>query len=400
MILGTLGSDKSVTTVNAIMTEVFAGVKPDEIRIYREYAVPSRLDGLNKALNLLSLSPEIKEIVVGDDLDAWRNYMKGEQIDILDITPGRKSMALTSANYAQAKEVRYAYIRYESEGYRVFGYVPFTHLKLLDLRTEKSINLEPPPVRETDRVSQLTRDSLTALINILSLHGKVELDASVEEEDEELCRRRSGFVRFANEGLVRKKAEEGLIVADTNVYINLGTRLGDLARRGRELRLIPSRSVYDELLGKIENSSKDSRLPRFILGLESYYQIHRIPPRSKQGNYGDRSLLEELKFMKMSVAEKVIFVTGDWELGNKARAHTDTVILEGKKEGEGDWGTYLECLGKLQFKGKKPGILVNGETVATVEQPPNPSVSPDYRTIVKTLKPNLNYAKVLEALQW
>lgn len=36
MILGTLGSDKSVTTINAVMTEVFAGVKPDEIRIYRK----------------------------------------------------------------------------------------------------------------------------------------------------------------------------------------------------------------------------------------------------------------------------------------------------------------------------------------------------------------------------
>ncbi|WP_158011700.1 hypothetical protein AB1303_00920 [Saccharolobus solfataricus] len=38
MILGTLGSDKSVTTVDAIMTEIFTGIKLDEIRIYREDA--------------------------------------------------------------------------------------------------------------------------------------------------------------------------------------------------------------------------------------------------------------------------------------------------------------------------------------------------------------------------
>ncbi|ABP95328.1 MULTISPECIES: PIN domain-containing protein [Metallosphaera] len=400
MILGTLGSDKSVTTINAVMTEVFAGVKPDEIRIYREDSTKHEFQGLQEALNLLSLSPQIKEIQVGEDLEAWRNHMSSEEIDVLDVTPGRKIMALASANYAKAKEVRYAYIKYESEGYRIFGYVPFNHLKLLDLRTGGSVKLDPPPVKKADSRSSLTRESLTALYNILSLHGKVEIEPSVEDvEDDEVCKRRSGFVRFSSEDLVSKKAEEGLIVADTNVYINLGNRLGELARRGRELRLIPSSRVHDELLGKIENSSKDPRLPRFILGLESYYQIHRVPPRSTQGNYGDKRLLEELRFMKMYVDEKVVFVTGDRELGNKASAHADTVILEGRREDKGDWGTYLECLGKLQFKGRNPEIRVNGETVVVIEKSPNPSLNTDYRTVVKTLRPDLNYAKVLEALQ-
>ncbi|BCS93412.1 hypothetical protein [Metallosphaera javensis (ex Sakai et al. 2022)] len=400
MILATLGSDKSVSTVNAIMTEVFAGVKPEEIRIYREDSngLGERKAKLEGALRLLGLSPQIREVVVGNDITSWRSRMREESVNVLDITPGRKYMALTAFNYVMADQVRYAYILQESEGYRVFGYLPFHHLRLTDMRTGDVVKLDPPPVTGGEPISSLTADSLTALYNVLSLKGKVGVKLPREYEDyEELCLFRSGFLRFSNEDLVTSKAREGIIVADTNVYIRMGTRLAELARVGRNLKLLPLRTVYDELASRAMNSSRDPNLFTFLLGLDAYNAIHRVPGE-RRGERSDVSILKEVRSIKSYVMEKVIFVTGDRELGSKAMGFgVDTVTLEGIRVGEGDRGTFLQCLGRIQARTGKARILLDGKEV--VEMGQTVAEGGELRTRVRTLVGELNYAKVLEYLQ-
>ncbi|WP_162268489.1 hypothetical protein AB1303_00915 [Saccharolobus solfataricus] len=47
----------------------------------------------------------------------WKNKISNEKINVLDITPGRKYMAIIGSNYVQADEVRYAYLKDERKGY-------------------------------------------------------------------------------------------------------------------------------------------------------------------------------------------------------------------------------------------------------------------------------------------
>jgi len=223
--LATLGSDKSVTTINAIMTELLTDIKPRKVIILRE--TPSNKDirdGLRKALSYLGIEAEIQEKVIGEGVTNWRVKVSEKDVDVFDITPGRKYMALVSAEYSKAKEVRYIYLKNESEGYRIFGYVPFQKLKIFNMRTGEEIKLSQPPITKTlDSKSRLDIESLTALYNILSLHGNVKVKVGEryveEEEDEfiELCKSRAGVIVYEEEEEI-VKAEDAFFLADTNVY--------------------------------------------------------------------------------------------------------------------------------------------------------------------------------------
>ncbi|AEB95263.1 PIN domain-containing protein [Metallosphaera cuprina] len=416
MKLSTLGSNKYVTTVNAILTEVFTGVKPDEITVYREsesLSMERRKNDLLDALRLLGLKPQVKEVTLEPEITKWRDVMSRDESDVFDLTPGRKYMAL-SAYYSNAKELRYVYLKNESYGYKVFGYVPFEDLSVIDVRSGRGVNFDPPPTSDAPERSRLLPESLTALINILSLRGKVETLIS-DSEYESLCKMRAGEIVYEEENEIREAAKDSLILVDTNVYINIGPRLERLTRSERGVRLIPLRSVYNELLAKVNGGSKDRNLYKFIMGLESYRDIHKVPPdkvpsygdgkmQQKGPPYGDREIVEELKRVKQSVEDKVVFVTADVENGNKAHGNAiQTIILRNKVKSKRDVGELLHCLGSTRNldspnKDRVAEITLDGEIVAEVMYTP-PDLNGEKLTEVRTLRKDLNYASMLEKLQ-
>ncbi|QIW24079.1 hypothetical protein EWF20_07935 [Sulfolobus sp. S-194] len=143
MILGTLGSNKLVTTTNAILTEVFTGVKPDKILILSEETPERDYTKISNILKLFGINSSIAIEVIGKWIKEWKDKLPRIKMDIIDITPGRKYMALATYVYSNTQEIRYVYLKEESEGYRVFGYVPFHDLVVYNVRSGEVIDFDP-----------------------------------------------------------------------------------------------------------------------------------------------------------------------------------------------------------------------------------------------------------------
>jgi len=224
MILATLGSSKLVTTLDAIMTELFTGIKPDRILILSEEARELDLTNITKPFGI---NAETKVLELGVGINSWREKVRDISMDVADITPGRKYMAVAVLNYSQAEEVRYAYLREEDKGYHIFGYVPLQEITVFDVRKGTSIPYEPPKtIPNLPEKVNIGVESLKALVNLYSLLGEVDYD----QDFEELCKLRSGGVRFKEEEKIREYVKKGyFFLADVNAYVNLGDRL-DLQR--------------------------------------------------------------------------------------------------------------------------------------------------------------------------
>jgi len=416
MKLATLGSDKSVTTINSIMTEILTDIKPSEIYVYRETAPKKPLHGLKDVLKMLGISVEIHEKIIGEGVTTWKEKISKEDIDVFDITPGRKYMALASANYSHAREVRYVYLKDESQGYRIFGYAPFEKLKVFRMNDGKEIKINPPPytLDSLNREAMLDAESLTALYNTLKLHGEVKLRIGfdyVEDLDDEFiktCKIRSGMLRFKEEEEISKylKPDSGCVfIADTNVYINLGNRIGKLFyEKSKGFMLFPSVSVYKELKYKLEGTQKgDQKLVLFRLGMNAYNNIHKsfipevkknIEEKNKNNNMGDVALKVEAENLKRNLPYNVIIITGDKGLALSSHSVKTLLLKELSPSKDYDMGEFLYCLSfsEYYYEGKRLRIEVNGKEVAEIVN------DNDYKVKVKTLDPKYNYAKVLESL--
>ena len=92
MILATLGSSRLVTTLDAIMTELFTGIKPDRILILSEEARELDLTNITKPFGI---NAETKVLELGVGINSWREKVRDISMDVADITPGRKYMAST-----------------------------------------------------------------------------------------------------------------------------------------------------------------------------------------------------------------------------------------------------------------------------------------------------------------
>ncbi|ARM76831.1 hypothetical protein [Acidianus manzaensis] len=411
MILATLGSDKSVTTIDAIMTEIFTGVKPNEIRIYREESDPRQnfSEKLKDTLKLLGIDSKIREIVIGDKISDWKDKMSNEEIDILDITPGRKYMAIVANNYSKAKEVRYAYLKEERKGYHVFGYVSPLEIKVYNIRDGKEVNYEPPSTLDGDEISFLNSEGLTSLYNLLSLHGK--LNILVGDEDLNLdkpdirddyinnCLIRSGFKKYDEEKDVEKyEKQDSFFLADTNTYIKLGNRLGWLTKG----KLLASKSVYNELLNKTKNTQKEGKTILFHLGMYSYTLLHRNPPISEFNKSGDIPLIEEAKKIKDNISEQLVLITADRQESYVAGSNkVKSIFLNTLKDGKGDIGELLFCLTyRSEYTDphdnakKELSIELNGEETVKIL----PYQLHEGKSKVVTKNKELNYAKVIEKL--
>jgi len=401
MILGVLGSDKLVTTTNAILTEIFTGIRPiDKIIILSEEKTKRDYTKLKEIVKVIGINSEIEEIELGKGLKSWREKLKNVDIDVADITPGRKYMAYSIIAYSKAKEVRYVYIKEESKGYHIFGYIPFNEMEVVNMRTGEKINFDPPQtIKGLPNDNELSTTATDALINIYSLLGKVTIEnhyreiqefeiSDPKDENEELCLLRSGFLRYKEEDEIKNEAQKGsFFIADTNTYIKIGPRLKFLTYSKIGYRLLASRATYNELQNKTSSTQKDEKLYRFYMGMESYRSSH-TPPISEDRRFGDTNLLEESKRLKSELPDKLVLITADVMLANSARSKgVSTILLRNVNKGKGDIGVYLNCVKYFT----QNSIMVEGKKVAEI-----PKVREYEEKIrVKTIKEELNYPFLL-----
>ena len=250
MRLGILGSDKLVTTTNALMYEVFAGVVPDEVVIFTEDPPKTTFDKLSEALLLLGVKPKIRYVVLGEDFSKWGEAFS--QVDIVDVTPRRKITALIAASTTKGK-VRYAYLKEEVRGYRVFGYVPLQQIRLIELPMFKQVAMS---AKHTVSVGEATldREGLIAMYNLNTLLGEVSFSfgslpipvtleellqnkVTLTQEDQQYfntCIKRAGYIQYEEEKEIAQTQDT--LTFDTNVYIELGERVLRKARKTHPLR--------------------------------------------------------------------------------------------------------------------------------------------------------------------
>lgn len=96
MILGVLGSDKLVTPTNAVLTEVFTGVRPDKVVVLAEEQPKADVAGLKEVLAVFGLSPEIGVKVLGHGIRAWKEGLREVDMDLADVTRGGSTWPMRS----------------------------------------------------------------------------------------------------------------------------------------------------------------------------------------------------------------------------------------------------------------------------------------------------------------
>ncbi len=377
MRLAVLGSDKLVTPINAILTEVFTGILPDEIYILSEESNnQQKISLISQMLSMFGKKVEVKDVVVGEGVEKWRNYVSNLDVDIADITPGRKYMAISVHAYSKAKEVRYVYIKNERQGYKVFGYIPFNRVKVIDVRKGTQVAFDPIEVKKSKGTYDLSDDSITALINIYSLLGQVKIIIDGNEVDDlrryikenkenevGLCATRAGLLRYKEEDDIKKKAKQGyFFVADTNVYIKIGKRISDLVYdREYGRRLLPTRAIFNEIDNNAKSTQKGEKELIFQLASYTFRSLHAPPLTTQSNKAGDVGFVDETKNLKREL-EHVTLITADQRLANSAKSRgVDVILLDeltDDKLAEDGIGEFLHCLSIFR---KKVEIKVNDE---------------------------------------
>jgi hypothetical protein len=142
------------------------------------------------------------------------------------------------------------------------------------------------------------------------------------------CSLRSGLLVYQEEEEVRRLADTSFFLADTNVFVNLGDRLGEVTRdRRRGRRLLASRSVYNELLSKTLNTQRGDPRILFHLAMASYRNILTPPVTSEHKGSGDVSLIKEAVNLKSQFPERLVLLTCDKGLSNSAYSQGVIAVL-------------------------------------------------------------------------
>lgn len=166
MKLAVLGSNKLVTTTNALLSEIFTGLIQDHVTILSEERPEKDYSYMKDLVFLFDVEPAIELRKVGRGIGAWRNEASSLAVDVADVTPGRKYTAIALYVYSKASEVRYFHVEDERSGYRVFGYIPFQQVEVYNLRSGGKIPFDPPEVKGgAELTSLLSLDSLRAFLN-------------------------------------------------------------------------------------------------------------------------------------------------------------------------------------------------------------------------------------------
>ncbi|AOL17876.1 hypothetical protein BFU36_12965 [Sulfolobus sp. A20] len=397
-----------VTPTNAILTEVFTGILPDEIYILSEDSKnQQKIPLISQMLSLFGKEVKVKSEVVGEGVEKWRNYVSNLDVDIADITPGRKYMAISVYAYSKANEVRYVYIKNESQGYKVFGYIPFDQVKVIDVRQGTQVPFNPIDVKKGKDTYDLSDDSIRALINIYSLLGEVKIvidgievndlreyvkesEAYKRGENEVLlCATRAGLLRYKEEEDIVKKARQGsFFVADTNVYIKLGTRISNLIYdREYGRRLLPTRTIFNEIDNYAKSTQKGEKQVIFQLASYTFRSLHAPPLATESNNVGDVEFVNETKKLKGEL-DHVTLITADQGVANSAKSRgVDVIFLDKLTDGNLDGiGEFLHCLSIFR---KRIEIKVNNKSMGEILN--QKVIDPKAK-----VKDHTNYAYLLE----
>ncbi len=430
--LGVTGSNKLVTTLNSILTELFYGLRPKRITIISEEKHEEAfIKKIRDALVALGINVEVDEIVIGKDPGEWAERLKGREnsFSVIDITPGRKYMSIMLSKLNS--KIRYVYLKEESEGYRIFGYVSPKKVEVWELYPRPRVinKMEQPKPSKEGRETILKSDSITAFINILDAIGEVTIrpkrrnsisdytpnwydvevgnkdkmvEAIMKDQTFNLCASRSGMIRFKGEDEVKEKIEDGAnICFDTNVIISIGHRIFDDIGNKRYLS-IPLFSVYNELKNHSMNYQRnktDRKTMLFILGLYSFNKMYSAM-RSPSKSSGDVPIIKEVTSLKVSSLRPVL-VTMDKSLGERAGlSRIEYIVIDRSKpryleNPRGSIGKLLSCLSSFS----DVSIEVNGEEVATiVNRSSEFQFSHDGAHIIPTSK-DFNYVEMLKAAE-
>ncbi|BCU68021.1 hypothetical protein HS7_14580 [Sulfolobales archaeon HS-7] len=393
MIFATLGSDKLITTVDAIMTEIFTGIKPNKILILSESVKVDK--DLRPVLRSVGIDSDVELRMVGKGIKRWREEISSLNVDVADVTPGRKYMAMVILNYTPA-EVRYAYVEREELGYKVFGYIPLNQVKVYNVRTGDEVAYEPPlTIEGLPTESKLSPIGIEAVYNLFSFIGKVDYDPKPQEHsEEEICARRGGFIRFKEEEKIGDFVNGGAyLLADTNVYVNVEERLGRLTWNKKDGRkLLASRAVYNEILNHVQSTQKDSNV-KFHLAMMSYKRLHQPPITTIEKGSGDIPLIREARDLKRELPDPLILTTSDVALSNAAKSSgVETLLLRTPiTSSEGSTGELIYCMSFF----KDVTLTVDGEDFAIVKK----NKTFEDKTSVISLKRNYNYPNMIQLLE-
>lgn len=392
--LGIVGSPSIRVVLNSLGLELLSGLIPDKIVLFVEDESVGRVlvDYVSRVTGVLENKPSVEYVVLGRDFSRWFN--PGVDVDLIDITPGRKIHVLGLYAYASEYEVpvRYAYVLDERRfGYKYFGYAPPYAIRLLEVTRGHVYPLElkatEPPVEASSSEFSVDPRVIHAYVNILRSQAdkvvirtcsskailSVRYEPVIEDvmesysdkrkwacsiEDLEWCLDRGKPVRIDLEVLKECVSRGCSIVVDTNILV-LGL-LDEIATyTPKNLLEIPP-PVMSELTLFLEAKGRalETHIPR-ILGLLELWRHGLTTTISHER--GDQAIARHAQRLK-SERKCVCMITADKNLALLAKSMGINPVLveqnhETSKLEETRLPQTIECL--TLYKNTKitiPGI--------------------------------------------
>ncbi len=364
-VLGIVGSPSVRVVLNSLGLELLSGLVPDEIVVFVEDGELGEfvVDQVSRVVSVFEDRVPVRYVVLGRDFSRW--FSLGVDVDLIDITPGRKIHVLGLYAYASERgiPVRYAYVLDERRfGYRYFGYAPPYAIRLLEVVRGHVYPLElkipEPLVRVVGEEFSVDPRVIHAYVNVLRSQAtrvvintcgsravlNVKYEPVVEEVEEtysgwrkracsisdlEWCLDRGKPVRISVEAL-RECASRGCsIVVDTNVLV-LGLLDEITTYTPKNLLEIPP-PVMSELTTFLEAKGRalELHVPK-MLGLVEMWR-HGLTGMISHER-GDQAIARYAQKLK-SERKCVCMATGDRNLALLVKSMgIDTILVEQDQE--------------------------------------------------------------------
>ncbi len=344
---------KSVV-LSAIYREILAGGVPEEV-----YVISDSGDETYKAVRRVfsGLSWAGTDVVLREvtGVGEWFRALEGLNIDVVDVTPGRKVHAL--ALYTQAisggARVRYSYLVDEHRfGYMYPGYAPPQAVKLLEVHPElRELGYRiPGELAEGSWEGDAPVPVLHSLINTARVVGselrvssrdlRLRIDTSSEPFGvieasgpyAGTCLDYASFPPNIWEVVeeVRRCVREGCAIAlDTNAFMAGLSEFLNRYLRGYGSLVTHLEPVMAEIMAFIEMKHSPNGLLRELAYLDAMVAGHAITPKAaRRSRPGDVEIIKALS--EVAAASRcTCFITADRNLATavKARETADVILL-------------------------------------------------------------------------